>query len=83
MATVGVRDLRNRTADLVARAHAGEEIIITNHGAPAARLEPVVPGLKPFMTKSDLLSLPLADPGLKDDLAVLAGDTTEDLGPIR
>lgn len=24
-----------------------------------------------------------ADPGLRDDLADLAGDTTDDLGPIR
>jgi hypothetical protein len=24
-----------------------------------------------------------ADPGLRDDLAALAGDTTDDLGPIQ
>lgn len=83
MTTVGVRELRNRTADLVARAHAGEDIVITNHGVPLVRLEPVHPGLRPFLTKADLLIFPLADPGLKDDLAILSSDTTDDLGPIR
>ena len=24
-----------------------------------------------------------ADPGMRDDLAILAGDTTDDLGPLR
>ena len=81
--TVGVRELRNRTADLVARVHGGEEIIITNHGVPAARLEPIRTTLRPFLTKADLMSIPLADPGLRDDLAGLAGDTTDDLGEIR
>lgn len=56
---------------------------MTNDGDPAARHEPVRRERKPFLTKSDLLSLPLADPGLKDDLARLAGDSTDDLGPVQ
>lgn len=82
MTTVGVRDLRNRTADLVARARAGEDIIITSHGIPSARLEPIRAKRRPYLTKADLLEFPQADPGLKDDLEQLAGDSTGDLGQI-
>jgi Mg2+ and Co2+ transporter CorA len=38
------------------------------------------------MSKRDLLDMLArrrADPGLRDDLADLAGDTTDDLDPIR
>lgn len=83
MTTLGVRELRNNTADLVNRAHLGEDIIITNHGVPSVRLVPVDPHAKPYLTKADLLKLPKADPGLRSDLAELAGDTTDDLGPIQ
>jgi hypothetical protein len=31
----------------------------------------------------DLLRTSQADPGLREDLKILAGDTTDDLGPIR
>ena len=39
-----------------------------------------------FLTRqetAELLTKHLTDPGLLDDLADLAGDTTDDLGPIR
>ncbi|KBT02618.1 antitoxin VapB5, partial [Mycobacterium tuberculosis UT0014] len=39
-----------------------------------------------WLSKTEFLSRlrgAQADPGLRNDLAVLAGDTTEDLGPIR
>ncbi|MBN6743033.1 type II toxin-antitoxin system prevent-host-death family antitoxin, partial [Acidithiobacillus sp. MC6.1] len=32
---------KNRFSELVKRAQAGEEIVITNRGVPAVRLEPV------------------------------------------
>lgn len=80
--TVGVRELRNRTADLIARVRDGEEIIITSHGVPAARLEPIRTAQRPFLRKADLLSM-RADPALRDDLAELAGETTDDLDDIR
>lgn len=83
MTTLGVRELRNNTADLVNRAHHGEDIIITNHGVPSVRLVPVDPQTKPYLTRADLFRFPRADAGLRDDLAELAGDTTDDLGPIQ
>jgi hypothetical protein len=39
-----------------------------------------------WLTKTDFLTRlhrAQADSGLREDLAVLAGDTTDDLGPIR
>ncbi|MGY3320745.1 type II toxin-antitoxin system Phd/YefM family antitoxin [Arthrobacter sp. TE12232] len=75
MTNVGLRELRNNAADLVARAHGGEDIVITNHGVPSVRLVPVDPQSKPCLTKADLLQHPLADPVLRHDLVELVGDT--------
>ncbi len=41
MASVGVRDLKNRLSAHLDRIKAGEEIIVTEHGRPIARLIPV------------------------------------------
>ena len=43
MDNVGLRELRQNASDLVRRAQAGEEIVITVSGRPSARLLPVVP----------------------------------------
>ncbi|MCG2624146.1 type II toxin-antitoxin system prevent-host-death family antitoxin [Arthrobacter sp. I2-34] len=40
MTTVGIRELRNMTSSLLARAQAGEVIVIARHGVPIAKLEP-------------------------------------------
>jgi prevent-host-death family protein len=40
--TVSVDEAQNKLQDLVAQALAGDEVIITEHGTPAARLVPVV-----------------------------------------
>jgi prevent-host-death family protein len=41
MSTVSVRDLRNHTAEVIARAEAGESIILTVNGTPKLRLVPI------------------------------------------
>jgi prevent-host-death family protein len=38
MSTFGLFEAKNRLSELVARAGAGEEVVITKHGRPAARL---------------------------------------------
>lgn len=38
MITVSVADAKNRFSELVARAEAGEEIAVTRHGKPVARI---------------------------------------------
>jgi prevent-host-death family protein len=38
---VSVSDAKGRLTDLVRRAEAGEEVVLTRHGQPAARLVPI------------------------------------------
>jgi prevent-host-death family protein len=85
MSEVAARDLRNHTAEVLRRAAAGEEITITVHGRPVAALVRIDrPFRRPF-SKVELIAMletNQADAGLRRDLAELAGDTTDDLGPI-
>jgi len=41
MATVGVRELRQRASELLRRVEAGETIEVTDHGRPVAVLAPL------------------------------------------
>ena len=73
-------------ADLLRRVQAGEEIVITSRGEPVASLVPFEQPRKRPIRREELirrLRTAQADPGLRDDLARLAGDTTDDLRPIR
>jgi prevent-host-death family protein len=40
MTTVGIRELKNQTSELIRRVEAGEQITITNHGRVVARIVP-------------------------------------------
>ena len=85
MSEVASRDLRNDTAGVLRRVQAGEDITVTVKGRPVAVLSAVRPQRRRWLTKSEFLARlhrAQADPGLRDDLATLAGDTTDDLGPI-
>jgi prevent-host-death family protein len=82
---VASRDLRNGTGALLKRVAAGEEIVITVNGRPVAQLVPVRTERRRWMSRDDLAARLVrhqADAGLRVDLARLAGDTTDDLGPI-
>jgi prevent-host-death family protein len=46
VATVNMHEAKTHLSELVARAEAGEEIVIARSGAPAVRLVPVV-GVRP------------------------------------
>jgi prevent-host-death family protein len=85
MSNVAVRELRNNTAGVLARVEAGEEVTITVRGRPVAVLVPLEGRRRHPLPRAELirrLRTSQADPGLRDDLARLAGDTTDDLGPI-
>jgi prevent-host-death family protein len=41
---IGVRDLRNRTAQVLDAVKAGERVTLTVHGEPIAGLDGVAPG---------------------------------------
>lgn len=85
MSTIASRDLRNHTADVLRRVVDGEPVTITVNGRAVAEIAPLPMGRPQFFAKSDLVKLIAqhqSDPGLTDDLARLAGDTTDDLGPL-
>lgn len=44
MTTVGIRELRNQVSHLVRRAMAGERVVVTVDGRPAAQLGPLNDG---------------------------------------
>lgn len=82
---VASRELRNSTADLLRRVEAGDEIVITSRGKPVAALVPLAPERRRWLPRAELvrrLASAQADPGLRVDLERLAGDTTDDLGPV-
>lgn len=86
MTDVAARELRNRTADVLRRVQAGEQVTITSRGRPVAQLTPVRAERRQPIARAELtrrLGRSQADSGLRADLALLAGDTTDDLGPIR
>lgn len=86
MTVVASRELRNDTAGLLRRVQAGEDVVITVNGQPVAQLTAVRQARRRWLSRNELLSRlrhAQADPGLRDDLAELAGDSTDDLGPIR
>lgn len=86
MTTVASRELRNHTADVLRKVANGDPVTITVNGTPVAVISPIANARRPFFTKAEsreLLTKHLSDPELRNDLADLAGDTTDDLGPIR
>src|SRR5919202_3144348 len=86
MAEIASRELRNNTAGVLGRVEAGEDVVITVNGRGVARLVPLQPARRRWLPRAELvrrLRIAQADPGLRSDLALLAGETTDDLGPIR
>src|SRR5215211_4820664 len=82
---VASRDLRNNAAALLRRVQAGERVVITTRGKPVASLGPIEPERRRWLPRQDLLrrlETARADPGLRDDLARLAGGTTDELRPV-
>lgn len=82
---VASRELRNNTAKLLRQVQAGEQVVITTRGKPVASLIPFAGGHRRWLPRAELirrLGVAQADPGLRGELARLAGDTTDDLDPI-
>lgn len=78
---VGVRDLRNHTARIIDAVRAGERVTLTVRGEPIADIVPH--GARTRWLSGAALQEQLAhrsaDPGLREDLDELAGDTLADL----
>jgi prevent-host-death family protein len=81
-----MRELRNDTAGVLRRVEAGESILITKRGKPVAEVVPHRPQEPRWMPREELVALletHAADPGLKDDLKRIAGETTDEDGLDR
>jgi len=78
---VSVRDLRNRTADVVAAVQAGEHVTLTNRGEPVADIVPHRRRTRwlPGDWLRDQLADRQADPALTQDLERLVGHTVDEL----
>jgi prevent-host-death family protein len=78
---VGVRDLRNRTGQVIDAVRAGERVVLTVHGEPIADIVPHgrrtrwLAGAR----MREQLQHRAADPGLTRDLDELAGQTLGEL----
>jgi len=78
---IGVRDLRNRTSQVIDAVRAGERVVLTVHGEAIADIVPHaqrsrwVPG--DFLRRE--LAERASDPDLQNDLDVLAGHTLDEL----
>lgn len=60
--------------------------MVTVNGKPVAQLVPLQETRRRWLPRSELarwLRVAQADPGLREDLAGLAGERTDQLGPIR
>lgn len=80
------RELRNDTAGVLRRVQGGDEFVVTHRGRPVAHLVPFQRSRRRWLPRTELvrrLRTAQSDPGLRADLAVLAGESTDDLGPIR
>jgi prevent-host-death family protein len=85
MSEVASRELRNDTAGLLRRVQHGERLTITVNGRPVAMLVPLQRVERRPIKLGELAEIlrhHQADPGLREDLEWLAGDTTDDI-PIR
>ena len=78
---IGVRDLRNRTAQVIDAVRAGERVTLTVNGEPVADIVPH--GRRERWLSGSALREQLrsdaADPGLTGDLDALAGQTLDEL----
>ncbi|HEX6166937.1 MAG TPA: type II toxin-antitoxin system prevent-host-death family antitoxin [Acidimicrobiales bacterium] len=83
MERVGIRELRNNVAAVVRRAGAGERVVVTVDGMPAAQLGPLDAPAAP--TLDDLVAAGLAHPpGRRDRPAPPpAEDAPVDVRPER
>ena len=78
---VSIRELRNNTAAVVAAVQAGESVTLTTHGEPIADIVPHRRRTRwlPGAWLAEQLVERQADPGLREDLARLAGGTIDEL----
>lgn len=82
MSTVPARDLRNRTAEILRRVEAGEEIEVLKDNRPIARIVPLT-SRRTWVPAAEIMHelgrLGPDSTGLAEELRATLTDTTEDL----
>jgi prevent-host-death family protein len=78
---IGVRDLRNRTAQVIDAVKAGERVTLTVHGEPVADIVPHGRRTRWLVGAQvrERLAEGAADPGLQGVLDELAGQTLDEV----
>lgn len=78
---IGVRDLRNRTGQVIDAVRAGERVTLTVHGEPVADIVPHGQRTRwlPGERLREQLRVHAADAGLARELDELAGQTLDEL----
>lgn len=78
---IGVRDLRNRTAQVIDAVKAGERVVLTVNNEPVADIVPHGGRTRWLGGEQlrELLGERAADPDLRDELEELAGQTLDEL----
>jgi len=79
LARIPVRQLRNHTSDVLRRVEAGETLEVTVNDRAVAHLVPLSRRPRFMATRAFFAQLPLADPGLRAELAAELTQTTDDL----
>jgi prevent-host-death family protein len=82
MPTIPARDLRNRTAEVLRRVEAGEEIEVLKDNRPVAKIVPLS-RRRHWLPASEIISelarLGPDDTALREELRDALTDTTDDL----
>jgi prevent-host-death family protein len=78
-ARIPVRELRNHVSEVLRRVEAGETLEVTVNERPVALLVPRHSRPRTLPTRDFLAGLPLADPGLAEELSAELTETTDDL----
>jgi prevent-host-death family protein len=78
---IGVRDLRNRTNQVIDEVRAGNRVTLTVRGEPVADIVPHGQRVR-WLSGAQMreqLQRRAADPALKDELETVAGETLDEL----
>jgi len=72
---VAVRELKDHLSEYLNRASAGEEVVVTSHGKPIARLAPLIDNSSEASVLEQLRSQPWVRPGKGGELLPVANPT--------
>jgi len=77
---VAVRELKDHLSEYLNRASAGEEVVVTSHGKPIARLAPLIENPSEASVLEQLRSQPWVRPGKGGAFRPVANSTAWNSG---